>query len=157
MKHGWCECNITVTETSQPDMAFVHPFDFHFDLLWSITPHVRLSKSLREMLSEAHPQDRRGPPLRPRIPLGDTHQQNNRRGPRPSDDMRQRRTGNDRRAAIGLAVPNRLNLNHDRRTETNTGPDSGIRQTMRRSPCSRNLRSARGPISSDEPRYGSHP
>jgi hypothetical protein len=28
---------------------------------------------------------------------------------------------------------------------------------MRRSACSRNLRSARGPNSSDQPRYGSHP
>lgn len=32
------EWNITVTEPSHPDIAFVHPFDFHFDLLWFLIP-----------------------------------------------------------------------------------------------------------------------
>ncbi len=32
------EWNITVTEPTQPDIAFVHPFDFHFDLLWFLIP-----------------------------------------------------------------------------------------------------------------------
>ena len=32
------EWNITVTEPSRPDIAFVHPFDFHFDLLWFMIP-----------------------------------------------------------------------------------------------------------------------
>ena len=32
------EWNIAVTEPSHPDIAFVHPFDFHFDLLWFLIP-----------------------------------------------------------------------------------------------------------------------
>jgi GTP-binding protein EngB required for normal cell division len=32
------EWNITVTEPTHPDIAFVHPFDFHFDLLWFLIP-----------------------------------------------------------------------------------------------------------------------
>lgn len=32
------EWNIAVTEPAHPDIAFVHPFDFHFDLLWFLIP-----------------------------------------------------------------------------------------------------------------------
>ncbi|HVN97417.1 MAG TPA: dynamin family protein [Syntrophorhabdaceae bacterium] len=32
------EWNVTVTEPTHPDIAFVHPFDFHFDLLWFLIP-----------------------------------------------------------------------------------------------------------------------
>ena len=32
------EWNVTVTEPGHPDVAFVHPFDFHFDLLWFLFP-----------------------------------------------------------------------------------------------------------------------
>jgi len=32
------EWNVTVTEPAHPDVAFVHPFDFHFDLLWFLIP-----------------------------------------------------------------------------------------------------------------------
>lgn len=32
------EWNFTVTEPAHPDIAFVHPFDFHFDLLWFLIP-----------------------------------------------------------------------------------------------------------------------
>lgn len=32
------EWNIMVTEPSHPDISFVHPFDFHFDLIWFLIP-----------------------------------------------------------------------------------------------------------------------
>jgi GTP-binding protein EngB required for normal cell division len=32
------EWNVTVAEPGNPDVAFVHPFDFHFDLLWFLLP-----------------------------------------------------------------------------------------------------------------------
>ncbi|MEN6617503.1 MAG: dynamin family protein, partial [Syntrophorhabdus sp.] len=38
------EWNIKVTEPSHPDIAFVHPFDFHFDLLWFLIPMFAFRK-----------------------------------------------------------------------------------------------------------------
>ncbi len=32
------EWNVTVAEPGHPDVAFIHPFDFHFDLLWFLLP-----------------------------------------------------------------------------------------------------------------------
>jgi GTP-binding protein EngB required for normal cell division len=32
------EWNVTVAEPAHPDIVFVHPFDFHFDVLWFLIP-----------------------------------------------------------------------------------------------------------------------
>ena len=42
------EWNIAVAEPSHPDIAFVHPFDFHFDLLWFLIPMCIFRKAFEK-------------------------------------------------------------------------------------------------------------
>ncbi len=50
------EWNITVTEPSHPDIAFVHPFDFHFDLLWFLIPMCLFRKAFERHFQKLIPR-----------------------------------------------------------------------------------------------------